>query len=371
MVLSMVMVFLMVGVSGDIFAETDMTTNIERDSVLIEEMFTDLTRDHWAFDAINIAVENGVVNGYPDGTFKPDNSVTRAEFIKMLVTALQLPVGEETSPWYTAYVDVAVAEGLHNEKDFNDQWNKSMPRLEMVRIAVRAISESANVDFSWYGDNEFMYEAVSRGIIRGMGGGRLAPEGLTTRAQALTVIERVQDIIAGEQLPVDELALEEADELVGGIMTHPAILYGRYEDIDSLEVARAFFEKYKSSDSKGVRGYGTVENFERVVAQALSLREQVEIIIDEEKEQFTVTIPSAKGTDFIIYLTFMGETRREAGTYQIPFSERNPRNGAVFDLRVGETKVNSVNYYSRFGFNRDGKRFVVSGYEGMNIISGR
>lgn len=41
-------------------------------------MFPDV-RGHWAENDINLAAQLGIVRGYPDGTFKPDQNVTRAE----------------------------------------------------------------------------------------------------------------------------------------------------------------------------------------------------------------------------------------------------------------------------------------------------
>ena len=48
--------------------------------------FSDI-QGHWAQEQIEAAVRSGWVNGYPDGTFRPDATVTRAEFVKMLLDA--------------------------------------------------------------------------------------------------------------------------------------------------------------------------------------------------------------------------------------------------------------------------------------------
>lgn len=50
--------------------------------------FKDVAATHWATGAINLAVGNGVIKGYPDGTFKPENNVTLAEATAMLVQVL-------------------------------------------------------------------------------------------------------------------------------------------------------------------------------------------------------------------------------------------------------------------------------------------
>ena len=42
---------------------------------------------HWAQYYIQPLVDSGIINGYPDGTFKPDNPITRAEFCKIVIGA--------------------------------------------------------------------------------------------------------------------------------------------------------------------------------------------------------------------------------------------------------------------------------------------
>lgn len=50
--------------------------------------YPDVSSNHWATKQIEILTEKGVIVGYPDGTFKPDDNVTRAEFASMAIKAL-------------------------------------------------------------------------------------------------------------------------------------------------------------------------------------------------------------------------------------------------------------------------------------------
>ena len=50
--------------------------------------FADVPTDHWAFDAIAELAAKGLVEGYPDGTFKPERSVTKAEAAAFAVRTL-------------------------------------------------------------------------------------------------------------------------------------------------------------------------------------------------------------------------------------------------------------------------------------------
>lgn len=55
-----------------------------------ETGFSDVPADHWAAGYINYCKESGIIGGYPDGTFRPDAAVTDAEFVTMVVCALNL-----------------------------------------------------------------------------------------------------------------------------------------------------------------------------------------------------------------------------------------------------------------------------------------
>lgn len=75
--------------------------------------FTD-AKGHWAVPYISYAATMGIINGYEDGTFRPDKPVTYAEAVKMIVCALGYgPVVDTTLvPWYTGYIQIADSIGL-------------------------------------------------------------------------------------------------------------------------------------------------------------------------------------------------------------------------------------------------------------------
>lgn len=76
--------------------------------------FPDCTT-HWANKFIAHAVNAGIINGYEDGTFRPDNPVKYGEAIKMLVCAKGYgKLYETTDPWYKGYIDIATDMKLTN-----------------------------------------------------------------------------------------------------------------------------------------------------------------------------------------------------------------------------------------------------------------
>jgi hypothetical protein len=175
--------------------------------------FSDIAQ-HWAKDAILKAVQKGYVDGYEDGTFKTDQNVSRAEFIKMIVTALKLPVSGETtgSSWYVPYLNAAIAAGILRASDFSANGiNMPISRLEMARIAVRATEPTFQNKAVQIDDKSVMYNATKVGLIQGLAYGELGPDKATTRAQSVTIIERVLTVKDGGKLEVDKYALGNAE----------------------------------------------------------------------------------------------------------------------------------------------------------------
>ncbi|NOU96699.1 copper amine oxidase [Paenibacillus sp. LMG 31456] len=81
--------------------------------------FNDTAR-HWGATAISWGVQNNIVNGYDDGSFRPDQSVSEPEFLAMLLRAypeVNLAAAASGSAWYKPYYDVADSRKwpvLHN-----------------------------------------------------------------------------------------------------------------------------------------------------------------------------------------------------------------------------------------------------------------
>jgi hypothetical protein len=97
--------------------------------------------DHWAMSAIEGAVKKGYVDGYEDFTFKPENNVSRAEFVKMVITAIKEPMKSVSSgsDWSSPYITAAINKGILRESDFSiEKINDPISRLEMSRISLRA-----------------------------------------------------------------------------------------------------------------------------------------------------------------------------------------------------------------------------------------
>jgi hypothetical protein len=84
--------------------------------------FSDVSVSHPFYRYVETAVKKGLITGYPDGTFKPDAPVSRAQVAKIVVKALGWGLQVPSSPatlcdvpvthWAYVYVQVAVAHGI-------------------------------------------------------------------------------------------------------------------------------------------------------------------------------------------------------------------------------------------------------------------
>jgi len=172
--------------------------------------FKDVPAGHWAASVIREAVGKGYVAGYPDGTFKPDRNVTRAEFMKMLVSALGLPHSQDGGPWYRPYVAALVETNVHQETDFTD-YDRPITRLEMSRLVARGLAMQqayaglSNV-FSYLsgeqlpfadraeipdGDVRFVALAYGADILTGYPDETFRPGRSATRAEAVAMLARL------------------------------------------------------------------------------------------------------------------------------------------------------------------------------------
>ncbi|MDD5041878.1 MAG: S-layer homology domain-containing protein [Candidatus Peribacteraceae bacterium] len=114
------------------------------------DCFSDVTTE-WFAPYVCYAKEQGWVNGYPDGTFRPEQTVSKVEAIKMVVTSQGYTVttGTEagafqdvdTSAWYAPYVQVALDKGLLEEEGQNAlEPTAGMKRENISENIYRALS---------------------------------------------------------------------------------------------------------------------------------------------------------------------------------------------------------------------------------------
>jgi hypothetical protein len=192
--------------------------------------FNDMKDNHWAKAQIEMATQRGYVNGYPDGTFGPSKNVTRAEFIKMVVDALQLPHSQGGSPWYQPYVAVAFEMKLLDNTD-SKEYTKPINRLEIMRIVSRGLSSEEkfkayfnafeglyNGDLPFTDYREFQQKdlpyiglAFGAGVVNGYPDETMGLKKTATRAEAVVMIENLLAVRTKD--PATMIRLQELKEV--------------------------------------------------------------------------------------------------------------------------------------------------------------
>lgn len=163
-------------------------------------VFSD-TGKHWAKTYIERLTGLGAIKGFPDGTFKPNGTITRAEFLAILLRAMGSDPGQpKTGQWYVNYINTAKDKGYIKDGEFADP-NLKISKMEIAKVVVRALGkedkaiELANIatifkdDSSIAGANKgYVRVCYEYGIISGTPEGNFLPNASATRAEASKMI---------------------------------------------------------------------------------------------------------------------------------------------------------------------------------------
>ena len=184
--------------------------------------FSDVASDAWYYEYVTDCAKFEIVAGYPDGTFKPDNPVTRGEFICMLTKAgderlIQLSGDGEpydpnaqngeywANPYFRALDKFHVFQGL-NISATQESLSAVISRYEMSVMVINflvsvmwesnvktdspetVITDYASIPEAYRAD---VVQVYGKGIISGYGDGSFGGDGSLTRAQSCVVFKRI------------------------------------------------------------------------------------------------------------------------------------------------------------------------------------
>ena len=195
-------------------------------TVCYAQSFSDI-EGHWAAQEIEDAYMYGIVNGDGDGTFRPDDSISRAEFVKMLASVVANNYLEvipddlaESDHWASKYYVFAknliykpltesekvgnIIPGMLTDADID----APIQRWEMAFLVGEAFENMFYItDVAEYADAALVAESypaevaesvgicVNIGIIRGDEHGKFNPADGATRAEAAAVMNRMNSTI--------------------------------------------------------------------------------------------------------------------------------------------------------------------------------
>jgi hypothetical protein len=159
---------------------------------------------NWANDYIQWLIKRKAASGYPDGTFRPDNPVTRAKFSAMIVKALAVPVNgskmftDTKRHWAKAYISTLANRGyLNGYGDGSFRPDSLITRAEMVKVISKAGALKASAgkqtfsDISGHWAKSYIETASSNNIISGYPNGKFRPDAICLRADTAASIYRL------------------------------------------------------------------------------------------------------------------------------------------------------------------------------------
>lgn len=183
--------------------------------------FDDVATSHANFDAVAYVQENGIVEGYPDGTYKPDQSINRAEFTKIIVGAalnynanqdpsgydIYAPVGLsfsdiEDGAWYIPYLRKAVENNII--AGYPDGTFKPAADINFVEAA-KILVEGFGLEV--YSDEEIWY----RPYVKIMEGQKAIPTSIKSFEHKVTRGEMAEMIYRLKENIMDKASLTYQD----------------------------------------------------------------------------------------------------------------------------------------------------------------
>ncbi len=188
--------------------------------------FTDIADGKWYTPGIIAIADKGLISGYPDGTFRPEATVTYGEFLSMALQATgeTVPITrKEGEHWAIDYYRHGIKRGYYEATEINaTQLSRPISRSYMALIVSGILGDCVDVSGEYYTalqnsvsdvDSRTPYEyqitrAYGAGILSGYTDHTFRPNATLTRAQAASVIWKLIDESQRTVLKMEELQVQ-------------------------------------------------------------------------------------------------------------------------------------------------------------------
>ena len=172
-------------------------------------VLSDVQPGSWYEGAVNEMIRTGAISGYPDGSFRPGQPITAAEFVTIAarlagVSAIQ----GQCAHWAAGYTQAALQKGWYDWDELppaGERFDQPITRQLAVKILMRAFLPDARGDYSTESakirdfsalDGRY-YDAVlaayAAGVVSGDPGGNFRPLGSLSRAEACVLFQAVRE----------------------------------------------------------------------------------------------------------------------------------------------------------------------------------
>ena len=194
---------------GDIVIKTDgNNATINGNKVNLSKSNISDWESHWAKNSIKSFIDNGCITGYPDGSFKPQQSITRAEFVTIFNKAFGLTTkngkvfNDTKSHWAKDSIDIAVTNGVANGMSKTEfAPNSPITREQAAKMVAnyKRIADTNHDKLNSYRDRNNVSKwaknevegMLEKGYMKGYPDNSFQPKGKITRAEAVSTLDRV------------------------------------------------------------------------------------------------------------------------------------------------------------------------------------
>jgi hypothetical protein len=277
--------------------------------------FPDVEANHWATGYIGISTSQEIVKGYPDGTFGPQNNVTYAEALTMILRALGYGPILDKGPWPTAYLSKAAELKLN--KGISISANAPATRGDVAGLIANAVTTPKLIPIAWGESGEptqYGVSGVAAGttmvtLLHDMGAefvtGWLvdSPELLDNTSGKLG-LEDAEDAKGAPIAPDPELELAEGTTCAG-LLGHKVRAWLNNEDevffVEDLTPADAVKSGSFSASADQIK-----------VSSKVVLEDDDTVFVDFSNQMVAVNALSAKYEDADISVIYDGKTAKWA-----------------------------------------------------------
>jgi hypothetical protein len=162
--------------------------------------FSDVATTHWAYSYISRLASEGVISGFPDGTFGPNNAVTYGQALKMVLLAAGYPTQTEPSgsDWASNYIRLAYSYGFISNSNIKS--SDPVTRDEIAEVAAKAMNMQPATSVTTGNapsdsTNGYVYALYNAGIVEG-NNGRWNGSSSIVRMEIAKIICNIMDYVA-------------------------------------------------------------------------------------------------------------------------------------------------------------------------------
>lgn len=238
--------------------------------VFAQKTFTDLPSSHWAYSSINTLVNDGTINGYEDGTFKPEGTVTRAEFVKMIgngpTSRAEKYYDVDETHWAYNYIMTSGMKEDGSNRFFPD---RAITRGEVVELlwkrggSIKNTVAPSAVTNQYKDNTDAIAWAYTYGLMQGDNGIDLRTSDTLTRAEATALIVRARAITVNS--PKSDIVNTVNSDLLKTVFESVHIFenkeYVADKTVTNGEFARAAIILATGERMLTYKGYSAAEEF--------------------------------------------------------------------------------------------------------------